>query len=77
MSPAKDSYAWLPLESVTTGQTHRRHGQTDAGLSDPYVPLCFAGDTIIFLTLKVSNMHPDVMIKSMTYTMTSSLTWCH
>ena len=29
-------------ESVTTGQTH---GQTDAGQSDPYVPLCFAGDT--------------------------------
>ena len=26
-------------ESVTTGQT-------DAGQSDPYVPLCFAGDTI-------------------------------
>ena len=31
-------------ESVTTGQTHT-HGQTDAGQSDPYVPLCFAGDT--------------------------------
>ena len=30
-------------ESVTTGQTHR---QTDTGQSDPYVPLCFAGDTI-------------------------------
>ena len=29
-------------ESVTTGQTHR---QTDAGQSDPYVPLCFAGNT--------------------------------
>ena len=29
-------------ESVTTGQTH---GRTDAGQSDPYVPLCFAGDT--------------------------------
>ena len=35
-------------ESVTTGQTHtRRDGQTDAGQSDPYVPLCFAGDTKI------------------------------
>ena len=31
-------------ESVTTGQTH---GQTDAGQSGPYVPLCFAGDTKI------------------------------
>ena len=28
-------------ENVTTGQTHRR---TDARQSDPYVPLCFAGD---------------------------------
>ena len=28
-------------ESVTTGQTD---GQTEAGLSDPYVPLYFTGD---------------------------------
>ena len=36
-------------ESVTTGQTQKgvqTDGQTDAGQSDPYVPLCFAGDTI-------------------------------
>ena len=33
-------------ESVTAGQTHRQtDGQTDAGQSDPYVPLYFAGDT--------------------------------
>ena len=33
-------------ESVTIGQTDTRtHTQTDAGQSDPYVPLCFAGDT--------------------------------
>ena len=33
-------------ESVTTGQTDTHtDGQTDAGQSDPYVPLCFAGDT--------------------------------
>ena len=33
-------------ESVTSRQTHRQtDGQTDAGQSDPYVPLCFAGDT--------------------------------
>ena len=33
-------------ESVTTGQTDgRTDGQTDAGQNDPYVPLCFAGDT--------------------------------
>ena len=24
---------------------YRTDGQTDAGQSDPYVPLCFAGDT--------------------------------
>ena len=36
-------------ESVTTGQTD---GQTDAGQSDPYVPLCFAGDTkIIYMVM--------------------------
>ena len=43
----RHSYVYLPRkcdyqESVTTGQTD---GQTDAGQSDPYVPLCFAGDT--------------------------------
>ena len=33
-------------ESVTTGQTHTRtDGETDAGQSDPYEPLYFAGDT--------------------------------
>ena len=33
-------------ESVTTGQTHRQtDGRTDAGQSDPYVPLCSAGVT--------------------------------
>ena len=38
-------------DSVTTGQTQtegwtdgRTDGQTDAGQSDPYVPLCLAGD---------------------------------
>ena len=36
-------------ESVTTGKTHthiQTDGQTDAGQSDPYVPLCFADDTM-------------------------------
>ena len=37
VSPAKHSY-----ESVTDGRTVRR---TDDGQSDPYVSLCFAGDT--------------------------------
>ena len=37
-------------ESVTSGQTHRwTDGQTDTGQSDPYVPLCFTGDTKIML----------------------------
>ena len=35
-------------ESMTTGHTDTRtDGQTDAGQSDPYVLLCFAGDTKI------------------------------
>ena len=58
VSPAKHSYAWLPRkcdyqESVTTGQTDERtDGQTDAGQSDPYVPLCFAGDTKMSLSTR-------------------------
>ena len=36
---------WL-LDRHTHGQTE---WQTDAGQSDPYVPLCFAGDTITHL----------------------------
>ena len=44
VSPAKHSYAWLPRKSdyPTDRNIHR---QTDAGQSDPYVPLCFACDT--------------------------------
>ena len=44
VSPAKHSYAWLPrkCDYRTDGRTDR---QTDTGQSDPYVPLCFAGDT--------------------------------
>ena len=42
VSPAKHSYG-----SVTDGRTDRQtDGQTDDGQSDPYVSLCFAGDTI-------------------------------
>ena len=38
-------------ESVTTGQTHgHMDGGTDAGQSDPYVPLCFAGNTKMTLS---------------------------
>ena len=37
-------------ESVTTGQTDR---QMDAGQSDPYVTLCFEGDTKILFPFMV------------------------
>ena len=54
VSPRKHSYICMCdyQERVTTGQTDRqtdrqKDGQTDAGQSDPYVPLCFAGDTKI------------------------------
>ena len=47
VSPAKHSYA-----SVTDRQTDgRTDGQTDDGQSDPYVSLCFAGDTKTTLPL--------------------------
>ena len=45
VSPAKHSYAWLPRKRDFRTDT-QTDGQTDAGQSDPYVPLCFAGDTI-------------------------------
>ena len=32
-------------ESVTIGQTDTRTHRQTPGQSDPYVPLCFAGDT--------------------------------
>ena len=46
VSPGKHSYAWLPRKCDY--QTDRyMDRQTDAGQSDHYVPLCFAGDTKI------------------------------
>ena len=50
MSPAKYSSARLTrkCDYRTDGQTDgRMDGQTDAGQSDPFVPLRFAGDTIM------------------------------
>ena len=47
-------------ESVTTGQTDRQtdtHTQTDAEKSDPYVPLCFAGDTINCIKFNLFVIH--------------------
>ena len=40
--PEKHSYVWLPDRRTRT----QKDGQTDPGQSDPYVPLCLAGDTI-------------------------------
>ena len=48
MSPAKHSYAWLSRKCDYRTDRHT-HAQTEAGQSDPYVPLCFAGDTKIAL----------------------------
>ena len=55
MLPAKHSSA-----SMTDGQTDR---QTDDGQSDPYVSLCFAGDT------KISRQTTDKVIPMCRYTL--------
>ena len=39
-SPAKHNYVWLQIK-LTTEQMDRK---TDAGQSEPYVLLCFAGN---------------------------------
>ena len=44
VSPAKHSSAWQPRKCDYQTDT-RTYRQTDAGQSDPYVPLCFTGDT--------------------------------
>ena len=44
VSPAKHSYAWLPRKCDYRRDRHtdrQADGWTDAGQSDPYVPLCF------------------------------------
>ena len=58
MSPAKHSYARLPRKCDY--RTDRRMGgQTDASQSDPYVPLCFAGDTKM-KCLKLYALHCNI-----------------
>ena len=50
VSRAKHSYAWLPRKCDYRTDTHthtQTDRQTDARQSDPFVPLCFAGDTKI------------------------------
>ena len=44
MCRLRNSYAWLSRKCDYRTDRHT-HTQTDAGQSDPYVPLCFAGDT--------------------------------
>ena len=46
VSPAKHSYARLPRKCDYRTQ-RQMQGQTDDGQSDPYVPLCFKGDTVM------------------------------
>ena len=48
VSPAKHSYTWLPRKCdyrTDTRTDRQKDRQTDLGQSDPYVPLCFGGDT--------------------------------
>ena len=60
VSPAKHSYVWLPRKC-----DYRTDGQTDAGQSDPYVPLSFACDTTIrfdkFILHKYCLLRADIM----------------
>ena len=58
-------------ESVTDGQTGRRTDgrterhmdrQTDDGQSDPYVPLCFAGNTKTEILTETSSRLSDELI---------------
>ena len=61
-------------ESVTIGQTDARtHTQTDAGQSDPYVPLCFAGDTYYSLSISVQLINQHVLYIVSTFFTSSSL----
>ena len=82
VSPAKHSYARLPRKCDYPTDT-RTDRQTDAGQSDPYVLLCFAGDTINhpFVLLCFAGYTINhlllVMFKFATYIMIfSTNSWC-
>ena len=65
-------------ESVTIGQTDARthaHTQTDAGQSDPYVPLCFAGDNMQRFSLY--GVHKRDYQESVTIGQTDARTHAH
>ena len=79
VSPAKNSYAWLPVENVTTEQTHTQTDRQTARKSDPYVSLCFAGDTIktfpvffLVYSLPKHNVFPQNNIKDNLYIIITS-----
>ena len=57
VSPAKHSFG-----SVTDGRTDRQTDrQTDDGQSDPYVSICFAGDTKIKKKISIKLGHKVVI----------------
>ena len=56
---------WLPDRHTD----RRTHIQTDAGQSDPYVPLCFAGDT------KMMGVIHSVITETGSASVNNALTW--
>ena len=48
----------IALESVTEKCDRRTDRQTDNGQSDPYVSLCFAGDTKIVAAFRGMHVSP-------------------
>ena len=68
VSTAKHSYAWLPRKCDYRTDT-LMDGQTDAGQSDPYVPLCFGGDT------KNQNSSPYLSLQPLTEYVVCNLCW--
>ena len=59
--PAKHSYAWLPRK-CDYWTDRQMDWQTDAGQSDPYVPLCFAGDTKMTKSKKRFKTHNNYFL---------------
>ena len=66
VSPAKHSYVWLPRK-CDYRTDERTDGQTDAGQSDPYVPLCFAGDIKTKCNIQIWFITSVLLCTSMEY----------
>ena len=60
----------IALESVTEKCDRRTDGRTDDGQSDPYVSLCFAGDTKMKFSTRLIILYP-LYLKSL------QLLWIH